>query len=184
MTSRFRRNLLELSLLVGFFIPTALGSATYNNNKNIEQKPEKNVVLPISLYSKLIDDYVLSIFSKAESNGNPNAVSDKGARGEFQIMPETWGYLVGRVDTAQMFDPERSREIAIRHLIDLERFYSKNFHGWNRLSNSGKIYMIAAGYNGGQTRFMKNEWDINRMPQETRDFAAKITRLYRRGGSR
>lgn len=32
---------------------------------------------------------ILAATSKVESNGNPNAVSSKGARGEFQLMPAT-----------------------------------------------------------------------------------------------
>ena len=54
-------------------------------------------------YASLEDKYqlprgILAATSRVESNGNPNAVSPQGARGEFQLMPATAAAISGATD--------------------------------------------------------------------------------------
>jgi soluble lytic murein transglycosylase-like protein len=55
-----------------------------------------------------------------------------------------------------------------------------NLKGWSDI-NTCKDYEIAlvlAAYNGGITRLRACNYDINKMPKETRDYVKKIMKLY------
>jgi len=43
------------------------------------------------------------------------------------------------------------------------------------------IEHLLASYNGGITRLRRNDWDIEKMPRETRDYVKKVMRLYYNG---
>lgn len=101
---------------------------------------------------------LLAAVMRAESNGNPNAVSPKGAQGLFQFMPET----------AQQYgidplDPEQAASGAARMYSDLSKQYS------------GDIPKMLAGYNWGSGNIQKHGMD--NIPAETRDYIAKVTGL-------
>jgi soluble lytic murein transglycosylase len=80
--------------------------------------------VPQELISALID---------VESAWNPRAVSDKGALGLMQLMPETARHFGAR----NPFDPEQNIAAGTRYVTTLMR----EFHGDLRL--------VAAGYNAG-----------------------------------
>ena len=80
--------------------------------------------VPQELISALID---------VESAWNPRAVSDKGALGLMQLMPETARHFGAR----NPFDPEQNIAAGTRYVMTLMR----EFHGDLRL--------VAAAYNAG-----------------------------------
>jgi soluble lytic murein transglycosylase-like protein len=77
---------------------------------------------------------------KAESNYDQFAVSQKGALGLMQLMPETalkYGVL-------NIIDPEQNIEGGIKYLKDLIKLYS------------GDRNLVLAAYNAGQTAIEKH----------------------------
>lgn len=98
---------------------------------------------------------LLSAVMRAESNGDPKAVSPKGARGLFQFMPETaQGYDINPDD------PEQAAEAAARMYADLSK------------QHGGDLSKMLAGYNWGSGNMAKH--GLDNMPAETRDYISKV----------
>ncbi len=76
----------------------------------------------------------------AESNGNPMAVSQKGARGLMQIMPDTAQDLALR----NPFDPEENIQAGARYLKLLHQLFK------------GNLELVLAAYNAGPQRVIQN----------------------------
>lgn len=104
----------------------------------------------VELYSEQngLDKYLVYTVIKTESSFDPNAVSNVGARGLMQIMPETFDwikYKLGDEDTvySDMFDPECN----IRYGCYLLGYLYDEF---------GNVETAMAAYHAG--RGIINEW--------------------------
>lgn len=98
---------------------------------------------------------LLSAVMKAESGGNPKAVSPAGAQGLFQFMPQT-----AKAYGIDPLDPLQSAVGAARMYGDL----SKQF--------GGDVPSMLAAYNWGSGNLTKK--GLQNAPKETRDYIAKI----------
>ena len=109
-----------------------------------------------------IDPDLISSVIHAESNFNPRAVSNKGAQGLMQIMPQTASQL-GLKDA---FDPKDNVEGGTRYLRELLERY--NFD----------LIKALAAYNAGPRRVEQ----YRGVPpyQETRAYVARIVRDFNR----
>lgn len=107
---------------------------------------------------------LLDRISYTESRGNRNAVSPKGAMGEFQFMPGTWAQY-GR--GGDPFDPVASRRAAGDYMSDLVKQFS------------GDMRKAVAAYNWGPGNVEKDvrehgaDWESH-IPAETRNYLAKV----------
>ncbi len=114
----------------------------------------------------------LSAVALVESGGQPFAVSPKGARGVWQLLPET-ARRYGLIVTAtrdERTDVEKSTRAAARYLRDLY----EQFGDWR---------LAFAAYNAGEQRVDRallhagkpNFENIERvLPQETRDYVPAV----------
>ncbi len=97
---------------------------------------------------------------KAESDFNPSAVSNKGAVGLMQLMPETAAFL----GVKDMYDPEQNIDGGVRYV----RYLLDNF--------DGDVELTVAAYNCGEGRVLRNG---NCVPEikETKNYVKKVMRL-------
>ena len=97
----------------------------------------------------------------AESAGQPNAVSPKGAIGLMQLMPST-----ARLLGANPQDPAQNMEAGVRYLRDLLVLYD------------GKLWHALAAYNAGPGAVEKYHGNIPPY-EETLRYIRRIDRDYR-----
>ena len=107
--------------------------------------------------------WILAVMRR-ESAGDVRAVSEKGAMGLMQIMPDTWDELRARYSLGRdPFDPRDNILAGAAYLRELhDRFGSPGF---------------LAAYNGGPTRYTKHLATGRPLPQETRDYVAALAPL-------
>ena len=102
-----------------------------------------------------VDPAIIAGVIMQESAGNPQAVSDCGARGLMQIMPMT-GAEMGLVNP---FDPADNIDKGTKYLAKIRR---------HRNVQDRTDYMLAA-YNCGPARCRRKPW-----PAQTRDYVPKV----------
>ena len=105
-----------------------------------------------------------------ESNGNPNAVSPKGAIGLGQIMPDT-GRMYGIRNPTELYNPKTNINVTARHLVYLmDKF-------------DGNMEQVLAAYNGGDGRVERllakrsSDWK-NFLPSETKEYIPAVMNYY------
>lgn len=107
-----------------------------------------------------VDPALVKSIIKAESNFNPTAVSNKGARGLMQLMPST----AADMGVSNIFDPEQNIDGGVRYF----RYLLDTF--------AGDVELSVAAYNCGQGKVIRNG---NCVPQisETKNYVKKVMRL-------
>lgn len=96
----------------------------------------------------------------AESGGDPNVVSPKGAIGLMQITPET-GRMFG-VTPDQLRDPAINRRVGTQYLAYLQDKYG------------GDMRLVHAAYNWGPAHVDRTGNNPDQWPAETRNYVDKI----------
>ena len=132
--------------------------------------PKANAQLPDNVpYSGIInakcekydvDPNLVRSIIKAESNFNPSAVSQKGARGLMQLMPST----AADMGVHKIFDPAQNIDGGVKYLHYLLNCFN------------GDVELSVAAYNCGQGRVIRNGMCVPAIP-ETRNYVRKVMRL-------
>ena len=99
----------------------------------------------------------------AESGGNVNAVSPKGARGPMQILPSTFNEWAGKlgISNPDINNPEQNRMVGDAYLSWLSDKYG------------GNTARALAGYNWGPDNANKPDW-IEKMKPETKSYLGNV----------
>lgn len=109
-----------------------------------------------------VDEAWLRAIAHAESAYDEDAVSDKGAQGVMQLMPE----VASGLGVKDPFDASESIMAGARHLKALEAHYD------------GDLLLVAAAYNAGIGAVTRHG-GVPPYP-ETREYVAKVELLYAR----
>ena len=119
------------------------------------------IINDASVRSHIDADFIASVI-RAESAGNPKAVSPKGAQGLMQLMPQTASTLGVR----NSFDPEENVDGGVRYLRDLLVKYN------------GDAAKALAAYNAGPQRVQQ----YGGVPpyRETHAYVARVINDYNR----
>lgn len=119
------------------------------------------VIHEVSLRSRLDADFIASVI-RAESGGNAQAVSRKGARGLMQLMPGT----ADQLGVKNSFDAAENVDGGVRYLMQLLQQFNYD------------VPKALAAYNAGPHRVAQYKG----VPpyRETRAYVARIIRDYNR----
>jgi soluble lytic murein transglycosylase-like protein len=132
----------------------SLGSLNRNAyDQLIQQHSEANGLDPRLVKAVMI----------AESNGNPMAVSHKGAQGLMQIMPDTAHFL----ELHHPFDPEENIRAGARYLKILYGIFK------------GDLGLVLAAYNAGPQKVMQNNMAVPPI-SETINYVKRVKLYYSR----
>ena len=127
---------------------------------------------------EIVDKKFVKSIIDAESERYVYAKSKVGARGLMQLMPDTWNIMEKESDFyKEAFNPYTNLRAGIKYLNWIDNYCEKNHPKWEELSTKEKSSLIAAAYNGGINRLKKRNWDINKMPEQTRLYVKKIDKL-------
>ena len=109
------------------------------------------------------DPYINAIV-KTESNGNPNAVSPKGAQGLMQVMPGT--------NTSPGYGVAPARDLSEGERTRVGQDYWK---AMNERYQNPTLAAIAYNWGPGNTdMWLKSGGDFNRLPPETKSYVAQV----------
>lgn len=129
-----------------------------------------------------VDPALIAAVIKAESNFDNKAVSERGARGLMQIMPETGSWAAGQAgepgyNDDLLFDPETNIKLGTWYLSHLEKEFD------------GSTVLTLAAYNGGVGNvqdwlagktLLNPEDSISKIPfPETRYYVRKVLFYHR-----
>lgn len=109
-----------------------------------------------------VEPALIKAVMHVESAFNPHAVSDKGAQGLMQVMPET-GQRYGVDD---LFDPVQNVRAGVMYLKDLQKLFKNNTR------------LVLAAYNAGENAVLR----YRGVPpyDETRGYVVKVAKMHRR----
>lgn len=110
-----------------------------------------------------MESALLHAVISVESHYNPKAVSNKGAAGLMQLMPQT----AKRYGVVDAFDPLQNLDGGARYLRDLLRMFNNN------------TSLALAAYNAGEHAVMKHG---NQIPpyRETQNYVPRVLDFYQR----
>lgn len=136
----------------------------------------------VEYYSKHydLDKYLVYSIIKTESNFNPKAVSNKGAKGLMQITDVTakWGSDVNKFGKIDIFDPETNIKLGTWYLNRLKKEFN------------GDLKLMISAYNGGSgnvRRWLRSEEysvdgkSLTKIPfKETSKYNEKVIKNYKK----
>lgn len=119
-----------------------------------------------------LDPALIKAVMAAESGFDPTAVSDKGAVGLMQVLPETGERYGVRADARRtvadkLVDPAINVLTGARYLSDLQAMYP------------ARLELVLAAYNAGERAVEKHDQQIPPYA-ETRGYVDAVLELYRR----
>lgn len=108
-----------------------------------------------------VDAALIKAVMHIESAFNPHAVSDKGAMGLMQVMPDT----AKRYGVEDLFDPVQNVRAGALYLKDLQKLFKNNTR------------LVLAAYNAGENAVLRHKG----MPpyDETQDYVRKVMKVHR-----
>ncbi len=128
-----------------------------------------------------IDPPLLAALIKTESNFEPDAESNKGAKGLMQITPSTGEWIAQTMgmegfDESMLFDPETNIKLGSWYIEHLNDYYNGSFE------------LVFAAYNGGRgnvDKWLKDKSysldgrSLDEIPfSETENFVKKLSKNY------
>lgn len=128
---------------------------TLHTDKTVERSDIERMIDRVADHVSLAPDLIRSVVA-AESDFQPQAVSHAGAQGLMQLMPAT----AKELGVQDSFDPQQNLLGGSRYLKQLLDKYD------------GDLDKALAAYNWGQGNVDRQ--GLEKMPQETRNYLAKV----------
>lgn len=172
------RRLLTVIVLLALLSPAAARAAIFRYYPYRHQAEIEGLA---SQYR--FDPYLLAGVIRTESKFDARAISQRGARGLMQVMPETGRWAASNLGLKDfredaLYDPATNLLIGTWYLADLRREFE------------GDLILTLAAYNGGGRNvkdwLASNQWTgthetLEQIPfRETRDFVERVLVDYKR----
>jgi soluble lytic murein transglycosylase-like protein len=137
------------------------GRDVFDNPALMGRPYQGEVVAAAKLHN--LDPALVHAVITAESNYNPNAVSQKGAVGLMQVMPDT-GRRYG-VRPRELREPHKNIKAGVQYLSELIAMFE------------GDLRLALAGYNAGENAVLRHG---RRIPPfaETQAYVPRVLRFY------
>jgi soluble lytic murein transglycosylase len=132
--------------------------SSFSRHDRILHEP---IIREMSARYRVDSDLVRAVI-KAESDFNPNAVSDKGAKGLMQLMPET----AQDMQVRNIFSPRENVEGGVKYLRRLLTMFNNN------------LPLTLAAYNAGENAVKESNYSVPPYP-ETIDYVQRVLRFLR-----
>jgi hypothetical protein len=132
------------------------------NNPLLKGRPYQQQVQTAAKQHE-VDPALVHAVIAAESGYNPKAVSNKGAIGLMQIMPDT-GRRFG-AKTKDLYSPGENIAVGVRYLAELIEMFD------------GDIVLAIASYNAGENAVIRFGRKVPPYP-ETRAYVPRVLRYY------
>lgn len=134
-----------------------------------------------SLYSnswapKIVSADQYESFILKESSLDANSYNEgSGASGLSQVRAPTWGDVMP-LDSyvLERFNPKKSLEAGLRYVSWLEKALPKLNPNWVNFNQDEKVRGIIQGYNHGIGNMEDKDWDVAKIPKETKDYEAFV----------
>lgn len=143
-----------------------LSSSSLLNSTGSYSAPNTDIEKAVEAASKKygVDKNLILSVIKQESSFNPNSTSSAGAMGLMQLMPGT----ASELGVSNAYDINQNVDGGTKYLKEL-------------LDTFGNYKTAIAAYNAGPGSVEKSNGDINKLPNETKDYVAKVTKYYTNG---
>jgi len=132
------------------------------DNEIAEQERYSSFINAAAKRYNLTPELIQAII-KIESSFNPFAISERGAMGLMQLMPET----AKEMNVEYPFEAEENIMGGSRYLRKLHDLFA------------GDLQLVLAAYNAGPNRILENNHRIPRIP-ETEEYVKKVLQEYGR----
>lgn len=146
------------------------------SESNYVSKSEVRKIID-SLYSKswapkIVTPDQYESFILKESSLNANSYNEgSGASGLAQVRAPTWGDVMPLDNyILERFNPRKSLEAGLRYVSWLEKALPKLNPNWNGFSQDEKVRGIIQGYDHGIGNMADKDWDVAKIPKETKDY--------------
>jgi soluble lytic murein transglycosylase-like protein len=143
--------------------PAAVTAETPPLGALLRKSAQYSKVIETAARASRLEPALVQAVMVAESGGDPNALSKRGARGLMQLMPAT-ARLYG---VRNVFDPEQNVRAASQYLRDLADRYQND------------LELVLAAYNAGPTAVDLSGGKIPPL-RETLDYVPRVLRIYSR----
>ncbi len=134
-----------------------------------------------SLYSKkIIPKYLTKEqFERVgfyESKHDAHAFrNDTKVKGWYQLQKATYEEFEKKVPYEKgALNPEINARVALQHFYNLERINKKENPYWENATKEEKTKYLLAGHNWGTGWMKEVDWDLNRIPKETKNFIKNV----------
>lgn len=121
-------------------------------------------------------DGILAAMQGVESDGDPNAISPKGAAGAMQVMPETADGIAAELGDAN-YPAKGSRADKQAYLKDHNVEYGTHYFNQMMVKYDGDTEAALIAYNGGPARadaWIAGGRDDSKIPKESADYYKKV----------
>ena len=124
-----------------------------------------------------VDPYLIYAVIKAESKFNPNAISNKDAKGLMQLL-ETTASEISIYEILDLFDVDINISLGTKYLSSLVSRYNGNYYLAICAYNAGMGNLDKWLDNGIINKNLSNHLDNNIPINETKDYLKKVINNY------